>query len=101
MERDIASDVILRQLLRSASSVGASYRAACRAKSLPDIISRLSIVEEEADETMFWFEILGETGTLPGPVVEPLHREAEEILRMTVASIRTLRSRKTNPKSKL
>ncbi len=99
VERDIASDAILRQLIRSASSVGANYRAACRAKSLPDIISKLSIVEEEADETMFWLEILAETGTLPRAVVEPLHRETEEILRMTVASIRTLRSRRPNARA--
>jgi four helix bundle protein len=78
MERDIASDMVVRQLLRSASSVGANYRASCRAKSHPDIISKLSIVEEEADETMFWLEILAETGTLPNSVVEPIHSETEE-----------------------
>lgn len=101
MERDIASDIIVRQLLRSAASVGANYRASCRAKSHPDIISKLSIVEEEADETMFWLEILAETGTLPKSAIEPLHRETEEILKMIVASIRTLRSRPPNPKSKI
>ncbi|MFM7405461.1 MAG: four helix bundle protein [Cuspidothrix sp.] len=55
------ADVIGKQLLRSATSVGANYRAACRAKSTADLIAKLSIVEEEADETLYWLELLIES----------------------------------------
>lgn len=52
-----ANDILVRQIIRSATSVGANYRAACRAKSTPDMINKLRIVEEEADETIYWLEI--------------------------------------------
>ncbi|MFM5887663.1 MAG: four helix bundle protein [Dolichospermum sp.] len=55
------ADVIGKQLLRSATSVGANYRSACRAKSTADLIAKLSIVEEEADETLYWLELLIES----------------------------------------
>lgn len=57
--------VLGRQLLRSATSVGANYRAACRAKSVADFIAKMGIVEEEADECMYWMELLGETQLAP------------------------------------
>mgnify|MGYP003394239720 CR=1 FL=1 len=58
LPRSPAADVISRQLLRSATSIGANYRAACRGKSKADVISKLSIVEEEADESVYWLELL-------------------------------------------
>src|SRR5580693_5647107 len=60
-----AADVIGRQLLRSGALVGANYRAACRAKSAADLIAKLAIVEEEADECVYWLELLIESGILP------------------------------------
>jgi len=61
-----ASQVIIgRQLLRSATSVGANYRAACRAKSTADILNKLKIVEEEADETLYWLELIVEAEIMP------------------------------------
>ena len=57
-----SAHIIGRQLLRSATSVGANYRAACRAKSTADLINKLSIVEEESDESLYWLEILEESG---------------------------------------
>jgi four helix bundle protein len=60
-----AADVIGRQLLRSATSVGANYRAACRGKSRPDMPAKIAIVEEEADETLHWLEILEESSLVP------------------------------------
>jgi len=54
------ADVIGRQLLRSGTSVGANYRSACRAKSTADFVSKMGIVEEEADESLFWMELLVE-----------------------------------------
>jgi len=88
-----ASDVIGRQLLKSGTSVGANYRAACRGKSAADVVSKLGTVEEEADETVYWLELLSEAGLVPESTVIPLAAEANEILAMTVASIKTLRSR--------
>lgn len=101
-----SADVIARQLVRSASSVGANYRAACRGRSNADMISRLSVVEEEADETLYWLDLLVDSKKIDGPRVLPLRNEVHEIVAMTVASIKTLRSRATeskiqNPKSKI
>ena len=97
-----AADVLARQLLRSATSIGANYRAACRSRSAADMISRLSIVEEEADEVTYWIELLTEAGLVRAKKVEPLQREVHEIVSMTVASIKTLRSRAIQtPKSKI
>ena len=95
-----SSSVIGRQLLRCATSVGANYRAACRAKSTADLIAKLSIVEEEADECLYWLELLVESGTLPAAKLQALMTETNEILAMTVASIKTLRRKQTNLKSK-
>ena len=86
------SDILARQIIRSATSVGANYRAACRAKSALDMINKLKIVEEETDETLYWLEILQEIS--PMPEIPTLSKEANELLAMTVASIKTLRLRK-------
>jgi four helix bundle protein len=86
------SRVIGRQLLRSGTSVGANYRAAMRAKSRADMISKLKIVEEEADETLYWLELLVDSNILPEPRLKLLMQEVEEILAMTVASIKTVRA---------
>ena len=104
VERDIAGDVIIRQLVRSANSVGANYRSACRGKSPADMLSKLAIVEEESDETAHWLEVLRDSNTVPASATDDLIREANEITAMTVASIRTLRARTRgiqNPKSKV
>ena len=86
------ADILARQIIRSSTSVGANYRAACRAKSTPDMINKLKIVEEEADETLYWLEILQEV--LPLTELPILSKEGNELLAMTVASIKTLRSQK-------
>lgn len=88
------TDVLGRQLLRSGTSVGANYRAACRGKSTPDVLAKLAIVEEEADETVYWLELLIEAEIVPESRVTPLLKESNEIVAMTVASIKTLRARR-------
>jgi four helix bundle protein len=90
-----AADVVARQVIRSGTSIGANYRAACRAKSTADMINKLKIVEEEADETQYWLEVLVETGLAPQEQITDIHKETDEILAMTVASLKTLRSRKS------
>jgi four helix bundle protein len=79
------------QLLRSGTSVGANYRAACRARSRADFISKMGIVEEEADEAIYWMELLTEVGILPTNKVVSLMEEANQILSITVSSIKTAR----------
>ena len=88
-----SADIIERQMLCSATSVGANYRAACRAKSSSDMINKLKIVEEEADETLFWQESLIESELAPQARLTELMTETDEILAMTIASLKTLRAR--------
>ncbi|WP_448599664.1 four helix bundle protein [Thermoleptolyngbya sp.] len=97
-----SSGVIGKQLIRSATSVGANYRAACRAKSTADMIAKLSIVEEEADECLYWIELLVEAGLVPEAKLKKLMADVNEIVAMTVRSIKTLRSKPVplSPKSK-
>ena len=94
-----SSDVIGRQILRSATSIGANYRAACRAKSLADMINKLKIVEEEADESLYWLELLGESGIVQLDQLSALSKECDELVAMTVASLKTLRARQSNRQS--
>jgi four helix bundle protein len=85
------ANVIGRQVLRSGTAVGANYRSACRAKSIADFISKMGIVEEEIDETLYWLELLIECGILKQNELETLMREADELLAIIVASIKTAR----------
>jgi four helix bundle protein len=94
LPRRRTADVIGRQLVRSGTSVGANYRSACRGKSTADVIAKLAIVEEEADETIYWLELLVEAKIVPNARVVEVVKEANEIVAMTVASIKTLRGRK-------
>lgn len=91
MPKDMACSVIMKQLLRSATSVGANYSSSCRARPKADMISKLGIVEEEADESLFWLHLLVESRYLSATVATPLQTLADEILRIVVASKRTLR----------
>ena len=87
------ANVIGRQLIRSGTSIGANYRAACRGKSKADLLFKLSIVEEEADETVYWLELLIESHIVSKARVAALLKETDEIIAMIVASIKTLRER--------
>jgi len=93
LPKNRTADVIGRQLIRSGTSIGANYRAACRGKSTADVIAKLRIVEEEADESAYWMELLIESGLSPGGRLSELLQETNEIIAMTVASIRTLQRR--------
>lgn len=83
--------ILGRQVLRSGTSVGASYRAAKRAKSPADFISKMGTVEEEADESGYWMELLMDSGRIEPKAAESLHRESVERLAIAVASINTAR----------
>src|SRR5205809_1408002 len=83
---------IANQIMRSATSVGANYRAACRARSRAEFIAKLGIVLEEADEAVYWLELLLETGILDHTRLDPLLREANELTSIVVSSLRTAKS---------
>ena len=89
LPKDDATRIIGRQFLRSGTSSAANYRAACRARSAADFISEISIVAEEADETLFWFELLVEAELVDMKLIEPLMKECEELLRIFSASLAT------------
>ena len=90
-----SANAIANQLVRSGTSIGANYRAACRAKSTPDMINKMKIVEEEADETAYWLELLVEAELVSQENIANIYKETNEILAMTVSSIKTLRARKS------
>ena len=100
LPKGMTANVIRRQVLRSATSVGANYRAACRAKSVADMIAKLSIVEEEVDETLYWLELLVEAGLVPETRLSDLMQETDEIVAMIVSSIKTLRQRQRTEQSR-
>ena len=87
--------VLGRQLLRSGTSVGAQYREAMRAKSLADFISKMEGCLQEIAETRYWLELLVESGTVPEEKLAPLRREADELVAMFVASVRTAKRSKS------
>ena|ERR1700722_6403313 len=80
-----------KQLLRSGTSVGANYRAVCRAKSKLDFINKLRIVEEECDESLFWMELLVDNDIIKPSRLNGLMKEANEILAIVVSSAKTAR----------
>ena len=87
--------VLGRQLLRSGTSVGANYREACRARSDAELISKLSIVEQELDETLYWLELLVEATIMTAKQLDDLRTECDELLRIVVTAIKTTKRRKT------
>ncbi len=91
--------VLATQLGRSGTSVGANYRAACRSRSTAEMISKLAIVEEEADESGFWLELIAGHELLPRKKLTALLQEADELIAIMVASRRTLQS--ANRKSRI
>jgi len=81
--------IIGKQVLRSGTSIGANYRAACRARSRAEFVAKLGVVLEEADETAFWLDLLRDTGIFPDRRLQGLIREANELVSIFVASMRT------------
>ena len=86
------ADVIGRQLLRAATSVGANYRAACRARSRSEFVAKLGIVLEEADETIYWLQLLSDNEIVQPHRLADLLHEAEELTAIFAASRKTIRT---------
>ena len=80
---------VRNQIVRSATSIGANYRAACKAKSKVDFIAKLGIVEEETDETLYWLELIVGLDKKYRNAVTPLYKEVNEILSIIIASRKT------------
>lgn len=97
----VSGRAVSNQLVRSGISVGANYRAACRGRSKVEFAAKLGTVAEEADECCYWLELIMDGGMLPRKQVEPLHREADELTAIFVASIRTAKSSISNLQSKI
>lgn len=89
LPRNVQGRTIASQLMRSGTSVAANYRAACRARSKPEFIAKLGTVEEEADESGFWLELIIESGLLIEKNVRPLLIEAGELVAITASSKKT------------
>jgi four helix bundle protein len=89
------TQIIARQLIRAATSVGVNYRAAVRSRSRADFVSKMGIVEEECDEAVYWIEVLLELGLVSEKRIKELLREADEILAVTISSIKTARKSKS------
>jgi four helix bundle protein len=85
--------VIGRQVLRSGTSIGANYREACRARTDAELIAKLGIVTQELDETLYWMELLVDGDIVPGPRLSELQGEAEELMKIFVTSIKTMKQR--------
>jgi len=92
-----AGRTIGNQIIRSGTSVAANYRAACRARSNADFISKITIVEEECDETLFWLELIAEANLLKKEKLQDMLKEADELTAIFTASGKT--TRQNNPKS--
>jgi four helix bundle protein len=87
-----SAEVVARQMFRSATSVAANYRAACLARSRAEFVSELGIVQEEADETLFWIESAAEAGWVRKDIVDSLLRKCREVLAIVIASRKTAKS---------
>jgi four helix bundle protein len=94
LPRSREGDVIGKQLLRSGTAVAANYRAVCRARSKAEFVSKISIVVEESDEAVFWLELLGDTGMVSTQKLSLLLKEANELLAICAASLRTAKYNK-------
>jgi four helix bundle protein len=93
LPKDDTSKTLGRQLLRAGTSVGANYRAVCRAKSKPDFISKFGTVLEEADESAFWIELLIDAKKVTRQTAQSLLQEANELTAIAISSINTARGR--------
>jgi four helix bundle protein len=105
LPNNIKGRVLANQLMRSSTSVAANYRAVCRARSTADFISKLGVVEEEADESALWLELITEGGVLPPGKTKKLWQEADQLVAIMVASRKSaamgVQSKIKNQKSKM
>ncbi len=97
LPRRMSTETLVKQLVRCVTSVGANYRAACRARSHAEFVSKMQIVQEEADETQYWLELLYRTGVVGEQEFRPLEKEAAELTAIFTSSAATARKNKSAP----
>ena len=93
LPNSISVRVIANQIVKSGSSVGANYRAVCRARSDREFVSKMNIVLEEADETLFWLEIIIAKQWMSNPELEAIWKEGNELTALFVSSLKTVNDR--------
>ena len=93
MPNTISTRVVLNQIVKSATSVGANYRSVCRARSDREFVAKMNIVLEEADETLFWLEIIIDNEWLNKSDIEPIWKEGNELTAIFVSSLKTINNR--------
>lgn len=98
LPKDLAAQVIGKQMLRSGTSVAANFREATRSRSDAEFIAKLGIVEQELDETLLWMELLIESKLIPESQLTNLKQEADELLRITITIIRNTKAARRKPK---
>ncbi|MEI7509617.1 MAG: four helix bundle protein [Flavobacterium sp.] len=96
MPNSMSTRVVINQIARSATSVGANYRAVCRARSDKEFVAKLNIVLEEADETQFWLEIIEEMKWINQSELNGLQKEANELVAIFVSTLKTVNNRLNN-----
>lgn len=97
LPNNITGNTLGKQIIRSGTSPGANYRAACLGKSDKDFLNKLKMVEEELDETLYWLELIVESGLVKSILLDDLIKENEELFKIIVSSINTMK-KKLNPK---
>ena len=93
MPNTVSTRVVLNQIVKSATSVGANYRAVCRARSDKEFVAKMNIVLEEADETLFWLEIIIDKEWINKIEVQEIWKEGNELTAIFVSSLKTINSR--------
>ena len=93
MPDDLSGKTIGRQIIRSGTSPGANYRAACLGKSDKDFLNKLKMVEEELDETLYWLELIVESGIMNAELLDDLRKENLELYKIIVSSINTVKKK--------
>jgi four helix bundle protein len=96
LPRSAIADVLGKQLLRSGTSIGANYREACRARSKADFAAKAGICAQESDESLYWLELLADSGLMRRPLLADLQREANELVAIFTSSVRTARRNKNS-----
>jgi four helix bundle protein len=96
LPKTTAGRALASQIVRSGTSVAANYRAACRARSTADFIAKMGIVEEESDESLFWLELLEESELVSATKLAAIKQEANELIAITIASIKTTRRNRSS-----
>lgn len=101
LPRKRSLDILSHQLLRSSTSIGANYRSACRGKSTADFINKIIIVEEEADESVYWLELMEESGLINSIILPQLKKEANELTAIFTAIGKTAKEKQRISKSEI